>query len=224
MSERTPYPRMRVDHLVWYNADLAEGRRYFAAQLDAEPLYGGEHPGEGTANAVVSLGLATYLEILGRDARQVGQGLDPEIALLRGAGLYHWAVGGADLAALSRRAAAAGLEGGALVPGGRIKPDGKRLDWLCWGLRGHGFGSLIPFFIDWRGSEHPALSAPRGGRIASFEVHTPDADRLRRIFDVLELDLPVIFSDRPAVVAMLESNKGRTALTSFSPLPRGYVI
>lgn len=215
---------MRVDHLVWYNADLAEGRRYFAAQLDVDPLYGGEHPGEGTANAVVSLGPSTYLEILGRDVKQAGRALDPEVALLRGGGLYHWAVGGTDLAGLSRRAIAAGLEGGSLVPGGRVKPDGKRLDWLCWGLRGHDFGSLIPFFIDWRGSEHPALSAPLGGHIASFEIHTPDADRLRTIFDVLELNIPVIAQDKPAVVATLESGKGRTTLTSFSPLPQGYVI
>lgn len=215
---------MRVDHLVWYNADLAEGRRYFASHLDAEPLYGGEHPGEGTANAVVSLGPSSYLEILGRDVKQGEKGLDPEVAVLRGAGIYHWAVGGVDLAALSRRAAAAGLDGGALVPGGRIKPDGKRLEWVCWGLRGHGFGSLIPFFIDWRGSEHPALSAPRGGRIAAFEVHTPDADRVRAIFDVLELDVRVVTDDTPAVVATLESSRGLTKLASFSPLPIGYVI
>lgn len=215
---------MRVDHLVWYNADLAEGRRYFASHLDAEPLYGGEHPGEGTANAVVSLGPSSYLEILGRDVKQGEKGLDPEVAVLRGAGIYHWAVGGVDLAALSRRAAAAGLDGGALVPGGRIKPDGKRLEWVCWGLRGHGFGSLIPFFIDWRGSEHPALSAPRGGRIAAFEVHTPDADRVRGIFDVLELDVRVVTDDTPAVVATLESSRGLTKLASFSPLPIGYVI
>lgn len=215
---------MRVDHLVWYNSDLAEGRRYFASQLDAEPLYGGEHPGEGTANAVVSLGPATYLEILGRDVKQGGRGLDPEVAFLRGNGLYHWAVGSADLVRVARRAAAAGLEGGALVPGGRVKPDGKRLDWLCWGLHGHGFGSLVPFFIDWQGSEHPALSAPRAGHIADLQVLTPEAEQLRAIFDVLELDVPVIANEKSAVVATLESGKGRTMLVSFSPLPQGYVI
>ena len=215
---------MRVDHLVWYNADLAEGRRYFASHLDAEPLYGGEHPGEGTANAVVSLGPSSYLEILGRDVKQGEKGLDPEVAVLRGAGIYHWAVGGVDLAALSRRAAAAGLDGGALVPGGRIKPDGKRLEWVCWGLRGHGFGSLIPFFIDWRDSDHPALSAPRGGTLARFEIHTPEPDPLRALFGVLDLDVPVIAAAAPGVEAVLDSGRGRTMLRSFAPVPRGYVI
>ena len=215
---------MRIDHLVWYSADLDEGRRFFDARMDCDSLYGGEHPGEGTANAVMSLGPATYLEILGRDPGQGGRGLDAEVAALRGHGLYHWAAGGVDLDRVRRRAAAAGLTGGALVPGGRLKPDGKRLDWVCWGLHGHAFGALVPFFIDWRDSEHPALSAPRGGALSRFQVHTPEPDRLRALFEVLGIDVPVIAAPAPGVEAVLVSGRGLTTLRSFVPVPRGYVI
>ena len=215
---------MRIDHIVWYDADLARGRAYVAERMDAVPLYGGEHPGEGTANAVLGLGPSTYLEILGRDPNQSGEVLDPEVKGLSGAGIYHWAVGGAKLEEIAERAARAGLEGGPLVPGGRIKPDGKRLDWVCWGLRNHGFGSLVPFFIDWGRSEHPARSAPLGGRLESFKVHAPEAEQLRGIFWILGLDIEVIESAEPAVVAGLRSGKGLTELRSFAPLPRGYVI
>jgi len=215
---------MRIDHLVWYSADLAAGRRNFAERMDAAPLYGGEHPGEGTANAVMALGPETYLEILGRDPGQSEDGLDPEVNGLAGSGLYHWAVGGVDLAEVAARAARAGLQGGGLVPGGRIKPDGKRLDWLCWGLRNHAFGSLIPFFIDWRESEHPARSAPLGGRLESFQVRTPDAGELRGIFHILGLEIDVVESAVPCGVARLASARGSMELKSFSPLPRGYVI
>lgn len=215
---------MRIDHLVWYTADLDEGRRFFGARMDCDPLYGGEHPGEGTANAVLSLGPSTYLEILGQDPAQGGRGLDAEVAALRGHGLYHWAVGGVDLERARRRAAAAGLTGGELAPGGRLKPDGKRLDWVCWGLQGHGFGALVPFFIDWRDSDHPALSAPRGGTLARFEIHTPEPDPLRALFGVLDLDVPVIAAAAPGVEAVLDSGRGRTMLRSFAPVPRGYVI
>jgi hypothetical protein len=215
---------MRIDHLVWYTSDLAQGRRHFASGMDCEPLYGGEHPGEGTANAVLGLGPETYLEILGRDVNQAESSLDPEVRALAGEGLYHWAVGGVDLAALTARAARAGLAGGALVPGGRLKPDGSRLDWLCWGLHGHDFGALVPFFIDWRGSQHPAEAAPRGGRLAGLELHTPRATELQAIFDSLGLDIAVVYGAEPQVVAVLESGKGRTVLRSFTPLPRGYVI
>ena len=218
------YAVMRIDHLVWYNADLAAGRSFFAEQMDREPAYGGEHPGEGTANAVLGLGRSTYLEILGRDVKQGDHGLDPEVKRLHGSGLYHWAVGGIDLRQLAERALKAGLHGGELVPGGRLKPDGKRLDWTCWGLHNHGFGSLMPFFIDWMDSEHPAVSAPVGGRLADFAVLTPDVDRLRDIFRVLQLDIPVQRSAESAVLASLESSRGRLELRSFAPLPHGYAI
>ncbi|WP_421694072.1 VOC family protein [Aestuariivirga sp.] len=215
---------MRIDHIVFYSSDLAQARSDFSRSMDQEPLYGGEHPGEGTANALLGLGPATYLEILGRDVAQPEHALDEDVRALGGSGIYHWAAGGVDLEALAARAAKAGLEGGARVPGGRVKPDGTRLDWVCWGLRNHRFGSLIPFFIDWRGAEHPAQSVPRGASLASFEVHSPEADVLRGIFQTLGLDVPVIESDTPQVVAQLESAKGVTTLTSFSPLPKGYVI
>jgi hypothetical protein len=110
---------MRIDHLVWYSADLAAGQHHFAERMDAAPLYGGgEHPGEGTANAVMALGPTTYLEILGRDPGQTEEGLDPEVKGLSGSGLYHWAVGGVDLATIAARAAGAGLRAAGSSPAG----------------------------------------------------------------------------------------------------------
>lgn len=215
---------MHIDHLVWYNFDLAQGQRFFSDRMDCAPAYGGEHPGEGTANAVMALGKSTYLEILGRDPPQGDTGLDPEVKGLNGSGLYHWALSGVDLGLLAERAKTAGVGGGALVPGGRMKPDGKWLGWTCFGIRNHGFGSLVPFFIDWMDSEHPATAAPSGGRLADFEVRTPEADKLREIFSALGLDIKVSTAPAAAVVATLESGKGRFELTSFAPVPRGYVI
>jgi Glyoxalase-like domain len=215
---------MWIDHLVWYNHDLAEGCRYFDARMDCPPRYGGEHPGEGTANAVLALGPSTYLEILGRDRGQSASTLDAEVKTLSGSGLYHWAIGGVDLPRMAGKARLAGLGAGPLVPGGRVKPDGSRLGWMCWGVRDHGFGSLVPFFIDWMGSEHPAMQAPPGGRLVSLEVLCPQADELRRLFDVLELAIVVKTSETPGVVAVVESAKGPVELRSFQPVPRGYVI
>lgn len=215
---------MRIDHLVWYTADLQQGRRFFAERLEAEPLYGGEHTGEGTANALLSLGSQTYLEILGRDAGQSEEVLDPEVRSLKGAGLYHWAVGGVDLTELAARARRAGLPQGAMSPGGRVKPDGNRLDWVCWGLRDHGFGALLPFFIDWGGSRHPATTAPPGGSLVGLELHSPNAARLRSVLEVLDLDVSVREALEPRVVATIEGARGTLSLTSFTPLPRGYVI
>ena len=84
---------MRVDHLVWYCDDLKAGERYFAERMDRGSIYGGIHPGVGTANRLLSLADASYLEILGRDPARARSSLAPKIRGLSGSGLYHWAIG-----------------------------------------------------------------------------------------------------------------------------------
>ena len=121
---------MRIDHLIWYSPVLAEGEKYFASRADRPPTYGGAHPGGGTCNSLLSLGEATYLEILARDPAQEADGvLDSELAGLAGQGLYHWAVGGVDLHAIVERARRASYEVSDIVSGGRRQPNGK---WLGW--------------------------------------------------------------------------------------------
>jgi len=214
---------MRVDHLVWYAGDLADGERQLA-RLDSAPAYGGVHLGEETCNSLLSLGTATYLEILAHDPAQPASALDPEIAGLKGQGLYHWAAGGVDLAPLTGRARAAGLIASDVVSGGRAKPDGTWLGWRLLGIRDHGFGALVPFFIDWGDGAHPASTAPRGGRLASLELISPRAAALRDLFKVLELDFAIAEGEKPGITATLEGAGGMLRLDSFDPLPRGYVI
>ncbi len=215
---------MRVDHLVWYAADLAEGMRDFTERLDCPPLHGGVHPGEGTRNAVLSLGDSTYLEILGRDPAQPEDNLDPEIRDLAGSGLYHWAVGGVDLEELRSNVLAEGLEGSCLVTGGRVLPNGGWLGWKLFGLRNHSFGALVPFFIDWTNSEHPAKTAPRGGSLITISVFSPAPDELGAIYRILGLDITITPAATPALSAVLQSRSGRHVLRMFDPTPRGYVI
>jgi hypothetical protein len=215
---------MRVDHLVWYCADLAEGERYFAERMDCRPAYGGVHPDGGTRNSLLSLAQSTYVEILGRDPAQAETGLDPELRMLAEAGLYHWAAGGADLAELRRKAIAAGLDGSELATGGRTLPDGTWLGWTLFGIRNHGLGALVPFFIDWMDSEHPARTAPRGGRLVKLEAFSPEAEKLRTIYRVLGLDIAVTDAAAAGFSATVESRSGRHVLSMFDPVPQGFVI
>jgi hypothetical protein len=214
---------VRIDHLVWYSPELASGERHFAA-MDSAPAYGGEHPGDGTCNSLLSLGEATYVEILARDPKQAASALDGELAGLKGEGLYHWAVGGVDLPGIVRKARAAGHKTSDVVTGGRRKPDGKLLNWSLVGLHDHPFGALLPFFIDWRDCEHPAVSAPRGGRFGGIELFSPDATRLNALFGALDLDLVARQRARPGIVVTLEAKRGPVRLPSFEPLARGFVI
>ena len=214
---------MRVDHLVWYSPDLAAGERHFAS-MDLPPAYGGEHPGDGTCNSLLSLGEETYVEILARDPKQPASSLDGELAGLKGQGLYHWAVGGVDLAAIARKAKSAGYKASQVVSGGRRRPDGRLLDWKLAGLHDHPFGALVPFFIDWTDSDHPALDAPRGGKLRSIELFSPDAPRLNALFKALGLDLSVVERAKAGIAVTLASKRGPLRLESFDPLTRGFVI
>jgi glyoxalase-like protein len=214
---------VRVDHLVWYSPDLAEGQRHFAS-MDNPPAYGGEHPGDGTCNSLLSLGDATYIEILARDPKQPAAALDRELGGLQGQGLYHWAVGGVDLPGIAGKARAAGYKASQVVSGGRRLPNGKMLSWKLVGLHAHPFGALLPFFIDWTDSEHPALGAPRGGRLTGVELYSPQAEKLNLLFSSLGLALSARHRDKPGIVVNLESQRGPMRLESFQPMPRGFVI
>jgi hypothetical protein len=215
---------MRIDHLVWYSADLAEGEQTFVNRMDCQPAYGGVHPGEGTRNALLSLSDCTYVEILGRDPAQPDSNVDPEIRALMGQGLYHWAISAVDLIELRQRVIAADLDSSGLVTDGRTLPNGNWLGWKLFGIRNHGFGALVPFFIDWMDSGHPARMAPRGGSLLKLDVFSPEPEKLGDIYRILGLDIPVTRASVPALSAIVESSSGRHVLRMFEPVPRGYVI
>lgn len=215
---------MQIDHIVWFCPNLADGERHFGEIMNCEPRYGGVHAGEGTRNSLLSLSDTTYLEILSRDPAQEAERLDPELATLTDAGIYHWAVGGADLAAVHSAAAAAGLKGSEVVSGGRTRPDGISVRWKLFGIRDHGFGALVPFFIDWLDSEHPARSAPRGGSMKKLEVYSPRADQLQNIYGVLGIEITVVPAREPGLFVTVESRAGENLLPMSKPVPRGFII
>src|SRR5688572_14691066 len=90
------------DHLILAIRDLDEGVRRFQERTGVRPVFGGDHPGRGTRNALVSLGSGLYIEIL---APQVGAPV-PEAAGLEGlADLtpMGWALAVRDVDAVRRR-------------------------------------------------------------------------------------------------------------------------
>ncbi len=201
---------MRVDHLVYATADLARGIAEVERLLGIRASLGGQHRAWGTCNALVALGSRSYLEIIAPYPEQgpISGGRPFGLDAAGPSRLVAWAANGGRLHEIRDAAAQHGVDLGAIQSGSRQRPDGAELTWELTDLRCVVAGGVVPFFIDWGTSPHPALAAPKGATLVELRVEHPDADRARRMLRVLALDLPVNTGPAPAVIAKISCPNG----------------
>jgi hypothetical protein len=204
----------KVDHLVYATPTLAAGVAALEKLLGVRATPGGQHPGRGTHNALIALGPATYIEIIGRDPEQPTPGQPRPFGLddLSEAKLVTWSAKEADLAGLIRRAAAGGVTLGELAAGSRRRPDGLLLTWQYTNPRVVVADGLVPFFIDWGQTPHPAASAAQGGTLIGLSAEHPDPERVSTLLGHVGLDLQVKNGPKPALIATIDSPRGRVEL------------
>jgi Glyoxalase-like domain len=184
---------IRIDHIIIGVADLDAGVAELERLTGVRNAVGGVHPGQGTRNALMSLGDGTYLEILAPDPEQTVD--DPMVRQLRtlteptGVG---WAIA-ADDENILRSALAGGPHTiSASEPGSRAKPDGSILRWITFEYEGLD-DPAAPFFIIWADPTlHPSRTSPGGCRLTHLIIEQVNAERLRRA--VAPLQLPVAVS------------------------------
>ncbi|TXS42328.1 VOC family protein, partial [Streptomyces sp. uw30] len=149
-----------LDHLVLATPDLAATVADFTRRTGVAPAPGGVHVGLGTRNYLVSLGGASYLEIIGPDPEQSAPG-EPrpfDVDGLTVPRTVTWAISPPDLDAAIAAARARGYDPGPAQSMSRRKPDGTLLQWrLTDGDDAHPSG-LVPFLIDWSATVHPTAS------------------------------------------------------------------
>lgn len=203
-----------IDHLVYATPDLASTVESLADQLGVRASPGGAHPGRGTRNALLSLGPRTYLEIIGPDPEQP----DPPVRRWLGVDaltaprLTTWAAVGHDLPMRRLDAAAVGVSLGPIREGQRQRADGSLLRWTLTEPTHLLDDGLLPFFIDWGDSPHPAASAAAGLRLRRFYAEHPDAIGVTTRLHALGLTLPVSVASAPALIAELDTPRGMMAL------------
>jgi hypothetical protein len=201
-------PEVHVDHLILGARDLDEGIRRFEERTGVRPMVGGEHPGRGTRNALVSLGPGLYIEILAPQPSAPDSGRVPELRALTDLAPYGWAVFVRDPDAARRRLAEAGLGLSEIQPGSRARPDGTRLQWTTFEIEKPKIAG-IPFFIRWgEGTTHPSQDSPGGCRLQRLRAVTPDGDAMRRALAALPLDVAVEAGPRAGLDITLECPKG----------------
>jgi len=199
-----------IDHLVYLCPDLGPAVEHIAAQTGVRPAFGGQHPGLGTHNALLSLASRTYLEIIAPDPAQPRPAELPfGLAAVTQPGLRAWALAPDDLDTAVRRAASAGFGYPAIVSRRRRSPDGRELTWRMTTYPQPSGNAVIPFLIDWGGSEHPAAAAPAGLSLDRFLLRSPEPGRLAALLRSLGLDLNVESASRPEITAVLRAPQGQ---------------
>jgi hypothetical protein len=205
---------MQVDHLVYATPDLNAGVDRIDALIGVRATPGGQHPGAGTRNALVALGPACYLEIIGPDPDQPKPNAPRRFGIddLTAPRLVTWAAKGSNLEALVTAAAAKGIGLGPVTPGSRQRPDGVLLAWRFTSPATVLADGLVPFFIDWGSSPHPSSTAATGASLVGLRAEHPDPDRVESILRALGLDLQITRGPKPALVATINGPKGRVEL------------
>lgn len=202
-----------LDHLMWGAPSLEVGMAEAERLFGVAPAPGGSHPGLGTCNALLSLGQAVYLEIIAPDPEQeVTDNLAGRLATLDEPGLITWAASAPALQELAGRAAALELVVRGPIPTRRATPDGGMLEWELLFVGGHRFGPLVPFFIDWLESPHPATTNPVAGTFQRLEIRSPEASALNVIFEGLGVDARAEQANEPGLAAHIETGRGAVTL------------
>jgi len=178
--------------------------------LGVEPVYGGSHPGRGTHNALLGLGDQVYLEIIAPDPEQsqaprpLWMGVD-QITQPR---LITWAAKSEDLNRLSRTARDHHITLGMVSSGSRTQLNGLTLRWELTEPVNDNLQGLVPFFIDWGKSSHPASALPLGGSLVSLKACHPEPSKIKTIAQILDFDLPAQLGDEISLIAEIQTNTG----------------
>jgi hypothetical protein len=203
-----------VDHLVYGAPDLDAGVERIEHLLGVRAMPGGQHPGGGTRNALLALGPATYLEIIGPDPDQPRPPAPRTFGIddLTGPRLAAWAAKSSSLDQLVQDAKRNGIALGTVSSGNRRTPAGVLLAWRYTSPRVVLADGLVPFFIDWGTTTHPARDAASGARLLDLRAEHPDPAGVRSMLKKLGLDLPVAPGATPALVATIDSPRGPVEL------------
>jgi hypothetical protein len=203
-----------LDHLVYATPDLERAIDDLEHRLGVRAAYGGRHPGRGTRNALIALSDFSYLEIIGPDPDQGGIvsahwfGIDA----LTAPRLVTWAAKHWDIERLAAEATRSGLSLGRVASGSRQTPDGVTLRWQFTNPDALIEDGLVPFFIDWGRSPHPAASAPRGPALLSLRAEHPEPERIERALSAVGVTLPISRASRPGLIATLGTEWGEVEL------------
>ena len=127
-------------------------------------------------------------------------------------GLATWAAGASDLERVVEKAARMSVTLGNVITGSRKRTDGVELHWRYTDPRRLIADGIVPFFIDWADTPHPASSAAPGAALIHLRAEHPEPERVQEILRGLELEISVGRAPHPALIATIDCARGRIEL------------
>jgi hypothetical protein len=210
LSQQGTAPSVDVDHVILAINRLDRGIEEFTRLSGVVPQRGGQHPGRGTENALVSLGDGTYLEILA----PITPDSSSEASRLTRLTPAGWALHSSDLGATVAQLRKASVEVVGPMAGSRRRPDGSLLQWQTATVTGAGL-ELAPFFIAWSASSpHPSTTSPTGCRLVSLELLEPEPSRLEAFFAAVGYHATIRKQDPSGMRLTLDCAKGRVSFVA----------
>jgi hypothetical protein len=203
-----------VDHLVYAAPELAEAVATIGRLFGCDVVPGGSHEAWGTRNALVSLGDACYLEIIGPDpeADIDGHPVLFGIDTLDEPRLVTWAAKGRHLEATVERVRSSGVDLGGVFPGSRLLPDGLVLSWQLTNPFANRADGVLPFLIDWGDSQHPAATLPEACHLVDLSVTHGDVALVQGALQAIGAPIGVSDGDT-RIIATIRTPNGDVELT-----------
>lgn len=204
-----------IDHLVYTTKDVEATVEDLARRLGVKAAAGGRHLGYGTRNALLSLGEACYLEIIGPDSGQPQpvRGYWYGIDNIERPRLFTWTARVEHIERVAAHAHATGYKTGDVHKVFRETPDGHRLSWRLTMPTGAGDG-LVPNLIEWdEGCPHPSDTAPAGLTLIELHGYHPSPESIAPMLTALGVDLEIEVGTNPRLLALLETPYGPVELS-----------
>jgi len=198
------------DHLILSTPDLSKGMDYVENLLGVRPVFGGQHLGLGTHNALLSLGNRTYVEVIAPDPKQNfdKNKLWITIENVSTPRLSRWVAQTDQLEAIVAKAKEHQIPIGDIRPGSRTQTDRTPVSWEATFPAVESFGGLLPFFINWGNSLHPSESLPLAGSLKKIFGTHPQPDLIQKYWHVLGIPYEIKYSAHPQLHAWIQTKKG----------------
>jgi hypothetical protein len=203
----------RIDHLVLAAPSLVAGILHVEEHLGVSTTYGGRHPGMGTQNALVRIGHKTYIEIIAPDPKQNRVGpLWFGVEKVESPRWVNWAIRISDMDDAIHKLAVLGFYPGPLQSGSRITKDGTILSWQLTDPRPLLMDGIIPFFIDWGDSPHPADQMEQQVSLIDLSAIHPHPNKVKEVLAQIDVDMVVNYGEEALLKARFSTRSGEVEM------------